>query len=113
MSAPTAWARADAAGKRARELGADLALRRTRDPALSRWHPLAIIATGFVAGALFGRIVGRVAAPAATAGFMVPLGAWLQRASIGALGAWWRDRAGPSVHPDEQAVPASAPPESK
>ena len=112
MSAPTAWERADAAGKRARELGADLALRRTREPALSRWHPLAIVATGFAAGALFGRIVGRVAPPAAAAGLMVPLGAWLQRASMAALGEWWRrDSTHAPVDADAQGAPASAPPE--
>jgi len=114
VSAPGAWERAEAAGRVARELGEDLAQLRKQDQALSRWHPLAIVAAGFAAGALFGRIAGRIKPPTAAAGLMVPLGAWLQRTSMTALQDWWRShRADPPGGADgqgESAATSAGPP---
>ena len=90
MSAPTALERADRAGRLARELGVRLATLRAAESTLSRWHPLAIVAAGFAAGAICGRLFGRIAPGTAAASFMVPLGAWLQGMPQVALRAWVR-----------------------
>lgn len=90
MSAPEALLRADRAGQVAQQLGAQLAVRRNSESTLAHWHPLAIVAAGFAAGAICGRLFGRIAPGTAAASLMLPLGAWVQRAPQAALRAWLR-----------------------
>ena len=74
----------------AQQLGTQLALRRSAESSLAQWHPLAIVAAGFAAGALCGRLFGRIAPGTAAASLMLPLGAWIQRAPLVALRTWMR-----------------------
>lgn len=90
MTAPDALARAELAGRLARDRGTQLAQRRDHEHPFSGWHPLAIIAAGVVAGALCGRMFGRPTPAAAATSLAVPLLAWLQAGPAAALRGWIR-----------------------